>query len=84
MLKYFFLISMDDGVVMSCPSQESPRELESVAIKKLLKYNRESLLHWSNSPLCRQPPANFDLLLQNAPEIARQVTNANPQLIVSN
>jgi hypothetical protein len=63
---------MDDGVVMYCPSQESPRD-GAPSIKKILKYNRESLLLWSKSPLCRQPPANFDLVFQNAPDIARKV-----------
>ena len=63
---------MDDGVVMSCPSQESPRESDAAPVKSL-KYTREKLLHWSHSPLCRQLPANFDLVLQNAPEISRKV-----------
>ena len=63
---------MDDGVVMYCPSQESPRDC-APSIKKILKYDREKLLLWSKSPLCRQPPANFDLVFQNAPDIARKV-----------
>lgn len=62
--------SMDDGVFF--PSQESPREC-APSVKKILKYDREKLLLWSKSPLCRQPPANFDLVFQNAPDIARKV-----------
>ncbi|XP_045027911.1 eukaryotic translation initiation factor 4E-binding protein Mextli isoform X4 [Daphnia magna] len=61
--------SMDDGVFF--PSQESPREC-APSVKKILKYDREKLLLWSKSPLCRQPPANFDLVFQNAPDIARK------------
>ncbi|XP_046637771.1 eukaryotic translation initiation factor 4E-binding protein Mextli-like isoform X2 [Daphnia pulicaria] len=68
---YSVCSSMDDGVGMYCPSQESPRD-GAPSIKKILKYNRESLLLWSKSPLCRQPPANFDLVFQNAPDIARK------------
>lgn len=76
---------MDDGVVMSCTSQESPRESDAnMAVKKLLKYNRESLIHWSSSPLCRQPPANFDLVLQCAPEIARKVPDTLHLLPIHN
>lgn len=76
------IFSMDDGVVMSCPSQESPRESDAVTTIKILKYDRESLLHFSNSPYCRQPPTNFDLVLQNAPEIARKVPGTMHPLLV--
>ncbi|XP_057377278.1 eukaryotic translation initiation factor 4E-binding protein Mextli-like isoform X2 [Daphnia carinata] len=61
--------SMDDGVFF--PSQDSPREC-APSVKKILKYDREKLLLWSKSPLCRQPPANFELVFQNAPDIARK------------
>ena len=36
-----------------------------------MRYDRNALVHFSNSPLCRGPPPNFDLLLLNFPEIVR-------------
>lgn len=60
--------STDDGVVTIGP-QDSPRFDYSSRVK----YNREALMHWSMSPFCQSPPPNFDKVIDQLPEIIRDV-----------
>ena len=38
---------------------------------KVLKYDRKVLIHFSKSPLCRNPPPNWHLVQKEVPDILR-------------
>jgi len=60
--------STDDGVVVNGP-QDSPPSDNCFRVK----YNRQVLMHWSTSPLCQSPPPDFDKVVDQLPEIIRNI-----------
>lgn len=64
--------STDDGVVITDP-QDSPRSDNSSRVK----YDRQVLMHWSTSPMCQSPPPDFEKVVDQLPEIIRNLPAAD-------
>ena len=67
-------------------SSEEEKNLGSVVgavVRTTLKYDRETLVHFSQSPLCRVPPTDFHLVHLNAPDIIAVIRNSSTCLLPS-
>ena len=53
--------------------QDSPRSDNSSRVK----YDRQVLMHWSTSPMCQSPPPDFEKVVDQLPEIIRNLPAAD-------
>jgi len=74
--EYFSAMTEGDRVSPNVDGNRIKNEANPAVTEVKHTYKRDYLLLWSSSPLCKQPPPNFENVVLALPEIVRKVPNS--------